>query len=131
MRRIAQRNSRDCGIACIAMIADMTYDEALHAVEHNYTNYKECKRGLVTVELIRILKSVGLKPDTKLRRYKSTEKGKMILKVDPQKNGDWHWVVRTPTGKILDPDHNPALKKYKNIFYAKKQYNVTSYLRVE
>src|ERR1700754_4041434 len=36
MQLINQRNSHDCGVACIAMLMDITYEEALEKIGDHY-----------------------------------------------------------------------------------------------
>lgn len=111
MRRITQKNyeAGDCGVACAAMIAGCTYDEAykkavgLGLVRNDmyYTSH---------TDLQRLLKTLGT--DCHRRRFRSMREiaAPAIVKVNPRQNGKyWHWVVLTRrAGRLVLLDPNPS-----------------------
>lgn len=110
IKKIKQRYLTDCGIACLAMAACISYEEA-------YDTFKAvgltAKRGRKPAyasnfkELMSALSHVGV--HHKLKRFNSFDllPSKSIIKVHKQKNGDWHWVFagRNKDGELylLDP----------------------------
>lgn len=96
LRRVPQRNweKGDCGIACVAMVAGVTYEEALTAFKalpgrneasNYYTSHREVEQMLAHFNL----RTSRMKFDS--WRALSAHS---IVKVNPGKSGRrWHWVV--------------------------------------
>jgi ABC-type bacteriocin/lantibiotic exporter with double-glycine peptidase domain len=109
--KVVQRQSHDCGLACLAMVACLPY-ETVEAAFH-VAGLTQRRQGRVPFssnfeELMAVAKAIGLAP--RMRRFRGWEKiGQLaVVKVcSCQGRGrDWHWVVaqRGPNGiEILDP----------------------------
>lgn len=109
MQRVKQKHfeAGDCGIACAAMIAGCTYEQAHSAAiklglrrgETYYTSHSDLQR---------LLGELGVR--TTRRRFASMRQVETpsIVKVNPSKNGRyWHWVVlvnRSDRLVLLDPN---------------------------
>ena len=110
--KVKQRTSHDCGVACLAMAARVSYEEArrvfeLHSIglKRNKplsSNFKEWRTAAT---------SVGLA--TKMQRYRSWDdiQGPCVLKVKPFGVGsksDWHWVFASCTPDIGRYIYDPS-----------------------
>lgn len=95
LKRISQRDwpHGDCGLACVAMTARTRYEDALDAfrkldgkarTKSFYTNHRHIEKMLF---------SLGY--TTKRFRFQSWRaiEHNAIVKVNPNKSGNWHWVV--------------------------------------
>lgn len=108
MRRVKQKDSNGCGLACIAMLANKTYKEVRKIAVTKvglgdggfYTGTKELRAlsdhyGIVLGKRRRPFKSFAALPET------------AILAINYKKAEDrWHWVVyrRSPKDEfIYDP----------------------------
>jgi ABC-type bacteriocin/lantibiotic exporter with double-glycine peptidase domain len=108
MRRVKQKDfeAGDCGIACAAMVAGCTYEQA-----HSAAVKLEILRGETYytshADLQRLLGDLGV--STERRRFESMRETATpaIVKVNPRDNGKyWHWVVlvsRAGRLVLLDP----------------------------
>lgn len=105
VRRVRQIGSKDCGVAAVAMIADVTYTEAHAAVGRKKrqrvgTSVRECWDALerlgVTVE----------RAEVAFRSWQSIDSDALVM-IRWRANNAYHWVVyqRRPNGgyRILDP----------------------------
>lgn len=107
MRLIRQRNEKDCGVACVAMLAGVSYPNAKKMIFGTET------AGLVGASDVRsALEAFGHVPGRSLtplrgRDYR-TLPGPAILKVNPRANGEWHWIVWNGK-RVLDPKKKPYL----------------------
>lgn len=109
MRRVAQRDfeAGDCGIACVAMVADTTYEKA-HAAAlalglrskngDYYTSHKNLEE---------LLLKLGKRCSRQRFRSMREVIGPAIVKVNLREGGKyWHWVVAIVRGHdvvVLDP----------------------------
>ncbi len=102
MDRVQQKSIRlgDCGIACVAMLAGCTYEEARNALgfakdeDEYYTWHNDLRDGL---------QKLGCA--VKYKKFKSWRKmqGQAIVAVNHTKDGNyWHWVAFDGEA-ILDP----------------------------
>ncbi|RDC60879.1 hypothetical protein HME9302_02095 [Alteripontixanthobacter maritimus] len=107
MKTIKQKEENDCGVACVAMLANASYDEARHAV------YKMGRSKLTkTKDLHEALIKLGRKP-LSARRKPFGKKALSDLDTDALvfaelKDGDnsKHWMVWDTKAKTLrDPYH--------------------------
>lgn len=123
MREIRQRNDNDCGVACVAMVAGVSYFEARQQM------FPDGAPGLTEkADLIAALEVLGRKPTQRLQSFLGIHHSVInlpfdaILKCNYRKaSGEWHWVVwDAKYQKIRDPKR----PKYKRI-------RAHSYLRVE
>lgn len=100
-RYISQKYINDCGVACVAMIAGVKYEEAFAAlgfVEDGGAFYTTRK------QLTRALQYFGVAVERKLFRSWDEIPGRAIVAVNHRCNRrNFHWVVFT--GKaVLDPN---------------------------
>jgi hypothetical protein len=103
MRRVRQRNRSDCGVACVAMLARVSYQQAFDTF-----GFAEGERRFYTsrVQLVNALKLLGC--EVQWRKFSSWEavSGSAILGVNYRCNRcNFHWVaydgkyVRDPSPK--------------------------------
>lgn len=102
MQRVQQCSIEqgDCGIACVAMLAGCSYDEARIALE-----FAEDDDEFYTWhdDLLKALKTLGC--EVTFNKFLSWRKieGRAIVAVNHTKDGNyWHWVVFDGEA-ILDP----------------------------
>ena len=107
LRRIIQNDRFGCGLACVAMLAGITYRQACTAADERGW-YAEIRRsGTSTRQMRMLLADCGVLTD-KARRIKSWNKFSEIGLIGTQN----HWLVfQRQAGKecVLDP--NPRLKQ--------------------
>lgn len=94
-RTVRQRTSSDCGVACLAMAAGVAYERAHQFFADSGLIAKRGRKLPLTSnfkELRRALAAAGR--ESSLKRFQSWESigQAAILKVNRQKNGNWHWV---------------------------------------
>lgn len=119
MAFVKQRNKRDCGVAALAMLCDVTYEDANRAIPWR-------REGILSGTTTTQLREGGIKlgyatestPQDRLKVIRAP-KSWAERKVDPDiwslipnnslvkipaslGSGDWHWVVWRK-GKIYDP----------------------------
>lgn len=118
---VRQRNRHDCGLACLAMAAGLSYDEGLRIFSQvGLSEPRGKKKPFSTnyMELRMALCAAGASPA--MKRFTSWQNlGDLaILKIanksTPKAHDNWHWVVAvrqglpTPLGvrsiEVLDPD---------------------------
>jgi ABC-type bacteriocin/lantibiotic exporter with double-glycine peptidase domain len=110
MKRVKQKHENDCGIACIAMIAGVSYREALKAAYQDYLsddwNRKDFRLG--QKEIRAALDNFGLKLGRKVRTTdwnKVPDRALAAIRYEPEIN-EWHWVVHIRDSAdrfVLDP----------------------------
>ena len=94
-KKVHQQTRTDCGLACMAMAANLTYEEAYrHFDAVGLATPRARKPAFATnfTELRSALSQAGI--PTRVRRYQSLAAlpSRAILKVNVRPNGDWHWV---------------------------------------
>ena len=107
---IFQKTNTDCGIACLAMAANLDYGSAYYLfgflnIEKKYkhkttyrSNFKEVRNALAALHI-----------DSKLRHFSSWSdiRTNSVVKVDNGHTRSWHWVYATRTAQgsllVLDP----------------------------
>jgi hypothetical protein len=116
MRRIQQRNESDCGVACVAMLADVSYEKAYAAV------YGNGRRGLTSSgKLAAALRKLGRPPLArrmvpKRRTTLASLPHDALLKVQPSACSTKHWIIWDHKRQIkLDP--YPTKMRYKVVCY--------------
>lgn len=106
MAFVRQRGRKDCGVAALAMLCNVTYEEAEAAIP----NYKK-GRGTRTRQLIAGAKRLNYHTDqTRLRPLRldhiggwtGIETNTLVKIPHPTQKGDWHWVVWRKC-KVYDP----------------------------
>jgi hypothetical protein len=122
LRRIIQQDETGCGVACVAMFANVGYDNARKVMfgraRGTYTS---------TADIRRALGRFGFKPARRLmpfgrrRRYTDLRQD-AVLKLKTRAHGEreWHWAVwDAHRRKLIDPAKFPY-----------KRFRVTSFLAV-
>jgi len=100
-RFVAQKYETDCGVACVAMIAGRTWEDAALSI---FGVRWPRRRGFrtTTAQLVFALQKLGIKADHRLRVLKPDqyaicdESLPTIVKVKPHegvKRSGWHWMV--------------------------------------
>lgn len=100
MRRIVQRQQNDCGVACVAMLAGVSYAVAKNILfpdsDASYTMTRDLRVALI---------ALGMKPAPRLiplrSRLLQAIPGAALLKTAPNGRG-WHWCVWDGK-RVLDP----------------------------
>jgi hypothetical protein len=122
LRRIIQQDETGCGVACVAIFANVGYDDARKVMfgraRGTYTS---------TADLRRALCRFGFKPARRLipfgRRGRYTDlREDAVLKLKARAHGEreWHWAVwDARRRKLIDPAKFPY-----------KRFRVTSFLAV-
>lgn len=108
LKRVPQRDWEhgDCGLACVAMLAGVPYEDALAAFRNLageattksfYTNHRQVEA---------MLHSLGVA--TERIRFRSWRAigTHAIVKVNVKKSGNWHWVV-FDHGRAVPTVHDP------------------------
>lgn len=105
MRRIIQLDADGCGVACVAMIAGVSYQGALRTMYGEKPVIKT-----LTSDLRRGLRSLGVEcaseliRSSKQRHYRNLRQD-AILKTRTRADRDWHWIVWDSKRQILlDPE---------------------------
>lgn len=116
MKRVEQKTESDCGVACVAMLAGVSYDEAYEAV------YGSGRKGLTSSGKLRAaLTKLGRPPveGRMVSKGRTTLKSlphDALLKVQPLTCSTKHWVVWDRKRKMkLDTYHSPM--RHKTICY--------------
>ncbi len=99
IRLTMQRYDMDCGVACLAMICGVTYENALVAVAQN--NPDVCVTGCYTEHLTKAAKILGFSLKSKRRFDVESDTG--ILNIECENNKNHHLVVLWE-GRIIDTD---------------------------
>src|SRR5258708_26098605 len=98
MRYVSQKGRNDCGVACIAMVAGISYEQAALVCER-----RTCDVGMNTKDVRAALIALGFVPPyRRLRRFPRWAKPMwscaLICKVPNAHGRNWHWVVMTARG---------------------------------
>jgi|SRR3989338_2155404 len=103
IRRVWQRYKSDCGVACVAMIAGVSYEQAFEA----FCFSEEAKKFYTSRgQLIEALEELGFTMHWKMFRSWEEVPGCAIVPVNHRCNRkNFHWVVYD--GKaVFDPNPN-------------------------
>lgn len=121
MRLILQKHENDCGIACVAMLAEVPYRRALSEIFPD-GEIELTQAPTLRDALIRFSRRPGRAVVPLRGRDYRTLAHPALLKVNPRLQGfEWHWVVWTGS-KVLDPKNPP---------YALSRLRPVGYLRVD
>jgi ABC-type bacteriocin/lantibiotic exporter with double-glycine peptidase domain len=109
VKRVRQDHRTGCGIACIAIISEKTYQEAM-VIAKDVLDWSNSKRSFYTQsdDLKKILKSMGFfsQRNRAIRKWSSMPNLAIAAINYNQSTGHWHWVVfcRDHEGEyVLDP----------------------------
>ena len=115
MRTVRQEGENDCGVACVAMLADVTYAEAAAVI---YPNGRS--KLTKTKDLHRALKILGKKPLTERRQALGSKAltdlphSALIFVEMDDGNASKHWVVwDAQARKVRDPYHKSHKHRYR------------------
>lgn len=127
MRYVRQLDNTGCGLACLAMFANVGYKKVRSIAERK----KICKDeyyGTSAEDLYRIGKELGLKVSRRrlvFKDYKSLPKQSMLIisyisKLHKERT--WHWIIcKKDKGKniIIDPYYKSRVRCKKPTHYIK------------
>lgn len=103
MRHVKQKTETDCGVACVAMLAGVSWAKARDALdfERNDTAFWTDMDSMKTA-----LKRLGVITAERLSVCKNPKnlQTDALLRTNLLANGNWHWAVwDARRQKILDP----------------------------
>lgn len=107
MKHIQQKHDTGCGVACVAMVARVTYDEAKDAVFPGWTEKKtvfKTRWGQLRDAMVELYRVDYVNAEfVKTGVWMDIPKGAIVRLVNRKKNLD-HWVVKDNRGDaFLDP----------------------------
>ena len=110
IERIRQREVHDCGVACFAMAASLSYEQARAIFMELGFGVRRGRRPPFSSqfrELIEALKHAGVQ--AKLKRGAGLEEFSYpaILKNCKRQGGNWHWVYAERDPKLGITLHDP------------------------
>jgi hypothetical protein len=116
MKHVLQENEEGCGVACVAMIAGVSYWDARVAIFGKKQRYLHTT---FTSDLVKGLRKLGFRSGGKLTRLGQKSKisdyrdipQNAILKVNRRKNGSWHWIVWDAAARCTRDPLKPAYKR--------------------
>lgn len=99
----------DCGVVCVAMVAGVTYHEALKAC---FPDGPRRSYGMTTSQILKALARLRIyvNQDRLHRLTARTPAGVKIIKCDVQKDRNWHWIVEDERGRLLDPSRPKRIR---------------------
>jgi ABC-type bacteriocin/lantibiotic exporter with double-glycine peptidase domain len=107
MRRIVQQTGTSCGVACVAMLARISYREAFRTgIACFDTDHWSGTHRTDTWELREMLAALGWKLGRKVSATDWAMVPAGCLVAVQLKKGDWHWVVSSVDSKgafFFDP----------------------------
>jgi hypothetical protein len=111
MRPRKQKHSTGCGIAVLATVADVSYEHALQTVFRNpsrkkqhYVNWIGLRAGLSRLGVKHGKLTPARKSAAEIAKMAKQEKKYYIGGAAEKANQkNWHYVVFTPRGKMIDP----------------------------
>lgn len=95
LKRIPQRDwdNGDCGLACVAMVARVPYEKALHAFRKLKGKGTTENFHTTHSQLQEMLAHLGHKTERfRFKSWRSIEHH-AIVKVNLKRSGSWHWVA--------------------------------------
>ena len=107
MRRVSQLHPDGCGVACVAMIVGVSFNEARRCMfghqEITTTRTRDIRKALREFGIA----SSRLVRSTPRTRYFRNLEQDAILKTRSRSDNDWHWIVWDGKHKkLLDPEKN-------------------------
>lgn len=110
MERIAQRMRNDCGVAAVAMVAGVTYEEAKAAFRFRRNGY-----STNADDCIKALRRLGVKTAPRFLHGEiddlPTINSRALVKVNRSRK-NWHWVAFDPGVGLVDPGACKELRPY-------------------
>lgn len=99
---VKQRRTDDCGVACVAMLAEVTYERALEVMFPKSHKLLDTKRATTTHDIANGLERLGIKAAHRLvaMRGKAPEYS-TICRVNWPDQRKWHWVFMHKFGAII------------------------------
>lgn len=98
-----QKTATDCGVACVAMLAGVSWAKARNALNYDkkdtkfWTNKDTMRDALLSLGVITAKDLVVCKNPQRLQRD-------ALLRTNVLANGNWHWAVWDAKRKtLLDP----------------------------
>ncbi|MES2580680.1 MAG: cysteine peptidase family C39 domain-containing protein [Pseudomonadota bacterium] len=117
MKRIKQEHNTGCGIACVAMLSEMTYSKAMQKARKKFS-WESTKRSFYTdsSQLKELLDELKVNTDRyRLVRNWSSLPDTAIIAINyREKSNNWHWVVfkrENDIEYVLDPLSKRDLRK--------------------
>jgi hypothetical protein len=113
MRRIIQCDKEGCGIACVAMLADVTYEDARRKIfGKGPVTPTKTKAMQEALRKFGVSSAKKLIRSTKTRHYTElTQDALLKVKLPKRDAPDWHWIVwDAGCKKFHDPDPDPYAK---------------------
>ena len=110
IRRVFQQHDDGCGIACVAMLAGLSYDEVCLAI------FGDHQGDATSLDDLRwALMGYGFRVPRRMTPFweglHKQLKQHALLALDPGPEAMWHWAVWDATGRrILDPLRWPPKK---------------------
>ena len=108
IKRVIQKHDDGCGIACLAMLAGVSYGEACDTI------FGDSQGDSTSLEDLRwALKYYGLSTPERMTPFWEADYTQLrqhaLLALDPAPNGQWHWAVWDALRKrIVDPLKRPS-----------------------
>jgi hypothetical protein len=132
MKQVFQKHENGCGMACVAMVAGVSYDTACNKLfrtksgRGTYSNTSQIKKALRRADLRTSRKCIRFKNGgvwsskaSKISPILGTDAIMICRSKKQLGTGSWHWVVWDHRAKRLrDPQEHPLNRK------------ITSYLPV-
>ncbi|WP_352660945.1 cysteine peptidase family C39 domain-containing protein [Mesorhizobium australicum] len=116
MRLIKQQDENGCGVACVAMIACITYTLARQHMfgdrPGGYTSTGDLRRALAQLDIEAAPRLVRLKAQTPADLPFDA-----ILKTNVKQDGEWHWVVWDSRRQLLLDPRVPPYRRYRHRSY--------------
>ena len=108
MRAVRQKHKTGCGVAAVAMVAGVKYDDALKAVHPNYLKKKKYGTNWVQLReaLLRLKVKYGdfKRTKTPVSQLATAAKKACIVGVaERTRVNKYHYLVISKTGKVYDP----------------------------
>lgn len=135
MKRVKQIHRTGCGVACIAMLAENTYENVLHVFKDSCGLSEDDSFLTNAIDLHNLGALFGLKLSKKRIAFRSDNRrflpSKAILAINyKEEKEQWHWVVylREKDGSdyFLDPWHEIKTERRTDF----GRVNISWYLKV-
>jgi hypothetical protein len=127
MKRIVQKEDAGCGIACVAMLAEVSYCAVRRKLSPKFLRRLN-EDGMRTKELRDALSKYDFVTPKRLVRFRSWKELKRdgrdaVLKLRTRRDGWWHWVVWDAARGYPPLDPAKAKDRY-------ERFHITSFLPV-